>query len=419
MAAEVGAGQSTDDINAVADPAWLSRIHSETSAEPFLDDDGAVVIRVVSGSGPILQGAPPDRTIKLPALGAHQAHVTVALGLSTLQRVTIDAHDRLKELFLDGTGRIDDLTINASRNDRALMLTGEASARVLRLQGGRFAIHPNWMRPTTVIHLRDTGLENIGGSEGAAAQLGLSGHVQIRSTWRVRSSVVTPGAIIDMTGNQLWLGIVNLEQESSDPPAEMTLRSPGSVICNYLPPATKVHLDGGAVLELRPIDPPSAESQEDNAVARFLQAPPTMIERLTIIGSGVVHVRRDLESPTFSPEGGELALTVDDPTGNVMNASGRVTLGYVGGDALCQGAAQNPLAITSVGMVEGAELERINIYELSVGDVRRLERAARVTPGSQAPETHADASWRCASALTTSSSKRSAGPTSGPSWPRS
>jgi hypothetical protein len=52
MTAEVGAGQSTEDINAVADPAWLSRIHSETSAEPFLDDDGAVVIPVVSGRGP-------------------------------------------------------------------------------------------------------------------------------------------------------------------------------------------------------------------------------------------------------------------------------------------------------------------------------------------------------------------------------
>jgi hypothetical protein len=160
----------------------------------------------------------------------------------------------------------------------------------------------------------------------------------------------------------------------------MTLRSPGFVICSYLPPATKVHLDGGAVLELRPLDPPSAESQEDNAVARFLQAPPAMIERLTIIGSGVVHVRRDLESPTFSPEGGELALTVEGPTGNVMNASGQVKLQFVGNDALCQGAAQNPLAITSVSMVEGAELERINIYELSVGDVRRLAPAARVTP---------------------------------------
>jgi hypothetical protein len=151
-------------------------------------------------------------------------------------------------------------------------------------------------------------------------------------------------------------------------------------MCSYLPPATKVHLDGGAVLDLRPLDPSSVESQEDNAVARFLQAPPTMIERLTIIGSGFVNVFRDLESPTFSPEGGELALRVEGPTGNVMNASGRVALGRVGEDALCQGAAQNPLAITSVGMVEGAELERINIYELSVGDVRRLTPAARVTP---------------------------------------
>jgi hypothetical protein len=88
--------------------------------------------------------------------------VTVALGPATLQRVIIDAHEQLEELFVDGTGRIDDLTINASRNDRALKLTGDATARVLRLQGGGFAIHPNWMRPTTVIDLRDAGLENVG-----------------------------------------------------------------------------------------------------------------------------------------------------------------------------------------------------------------------------------------------------------------
>jgi hypothetical protein len=72
MATEVGAGRSAGDIQAVADPAWVSKIHSETGAEPFLDDDGAVVIAVGSGSGPVLQGAPSDHTIKLPALGAHQ-----------------------------------------------------------------------------------------------------------------------------------------------------------------------------------------------------------------------------------------------------------------------------------------------------------------------------------------------------------
>jgi hypothetical protein len=107
----------------VADEAWLSRVRTGTGAEPFLDDDGAVVIPVTSGSGPVLQGAPPDRTIKLPALGAHQARVTVALGTSTLRRVIIDAHERLEEVLLDRSGgRIADLTINASRDDWALKL---------------------------------------------------------------------------------------------------------------------------------------------------------------------------------------------------------------------------------------------------------------------------------------------------------
>lgn len=201
------------DIHDVADPAWLTRVRTETGAEPLLDDDGAVVIPVVSGSGPVLQGAPPDCTIKLPALGAHQARVAVALGASTLQRVIIDAHEQLEEILLAGTGRIDDLTVNASRDDLALKLTGDAAARVLRHQGGSFAIHPNMFRPTAVIDLRDTGVEVIGGSEGRAAELRLSGYVQARSSCRARSSLVTPGAIIDTpAGVHLWLGIVNLQQ---------------------------------------------------------------------------------------------------------------------------------------------------------------------------------------------------------------
>jgi hypothetical protein len=118
MTTEIGSGRSADDINAVADPAWLSRVQSETGAQPFLDDNGAVVIRVTSGSGPLLEGAPPDRAIRLPALGVHQARVAITLGRSTLQRVIIDAHEQLEEFSLDGTGRIDDLTVNASQAPR-------------------------------------------------------------------------------------------------------------------------------------------------------------------------------------------------------------------------------------------------------------------------------------------------------------
>jgi hypothetical protein len=61
MTTEVGAGQSADDIQAVADSAWLNRVRSESNSEPVLDADGAVVISDTSGSGPILEGAPPDR----------------------------------------------------------------------------------------------------------------------------------------------------------------------------------------------------------------------------------------------------------------------------------------------------------------------------------------------------------------------
>jgi hypothetical protein len=87
MAAEVGAEQSANGIRAVADSDWLDRVRREIGSEPVLDADGAVVISVTAGSGSILEGAPPDRTIKLPALGSHQARVVVTVGGSTLHRV--------------------------------------------------------------------------------------------------------------------------------------------------------------------------------------------------------------------------------------------------------------------------------------------------------------------------------------------
>jgi transcriptional regulator with XRE-family HTH domain len=345
MNAEVGAAQSPEDINAVADPAWLQEVHRETGTEPFLDDDGAVVIPVVSGNRTLLGGAPPDRTIKLPALGAHQARVVLALGPWTFQRVIIDAHERLREIVLDGS--VDDLTINASRDNRVLRLTGAADPRVLRLQGGSFAIDQEWLRPTTVIDVRDSSLEILRVGDGEAGQLQLNGHVQICSSWRVRSSVITPGATIDMpTGGQVWLGIVNPPQEGRDSPVEMTLRTQGAFECDYLPPDSKVNLDR-TTLRLQRLDPPLAESQEDDAIAQFLQAIPTMIERLTVTGNGGVHVSWDLESPTFSPEGGELALKVQSG-GNVLNAADRVGLEQVAEDALCQGSAHDPLVVTSI-----------------------------------------------------------------------
>jgi len=175
MTTEVGAGRSADEINAVADPAWVRRVHGEIGVEPFLDDDGAVVIPVVSGSGVVLQGAPTDRTIKLPDLGAHQARMTVVLGPSTLQRVIISAHERLEELSIaatpDGIGRIDDLTINATRDDQALFVTGGAEVSMVRLRGGSVTVSPDLIRPTTVIDLCDTNAAMIGTSRGAAAQL--------------------------------------------------------------------------------------------------------------------------------------------------------------------------------------------------------------------------------------------------------
>jgi hypothetical protein len=255
MTTGVGAGQSADDINAVADPTWLSRLRTETGAEPFLGDDGAVVIQVISGSGPVLDGAPPDRTIKLPSLGAHQARVAVRLGSSSLQRVIIDAHERLEEISI-AAGHINDLTINATQWGRALKLTGEVDVGTLRLRGGSLAVLPLLIRPTTVIDLRGTGVEIIGDTEGAPLKLLLGGYVGFRSSWRVQSSHVAPGTLIDGSTSMLRLGIVNMQQGGDDPPLEMTLCSTGWVVCEYLPPATSVHLERGSLQ----LDRPTASS---------------------------------------------------------------------------------------------------------------------------------------------------------------
>jgi hypothetical protein len=281
MTAEVGTGTSSADIHAVADEAWLSRVRNETGAEPFLDDDGAVVIPVTSGSGPLLQGAPADRTIKLPALDAHQARVTVALGTSTLQQVIIDAHERLEEVSLDRSGgRINDLTLNASRDDRALKVTGEVDVGALRLRRGSFALSPPLIRPTSVIDLRDTGVVIIGDTEiigdtvGEAAQLLLSGHIRFRSSWRVRSSHVAPRTVIETSTTSVWLGVVNPEQGvSGNPPVEMMLCLPGRVVCEYLPPASRVHLENGRLELQHPGSPRGCRWQTRRSFAASIRTP--------------------------------------------------------------------------------------------------------------------------------------------------
>lgn len=187
MATEVGAGPSADDIHSVANSAWLNRLRNEIGTEPFLDD-GAVVIQVTSGSGPILEGAPPDRTIKLPALGVHQARVTVTVGGSTLQRVVIDAHEQLEELTLDSSGRIDELIVNAGQDRRNLMITGQADVRTLRVRGGKFFVSPVLVRPTTVLDICGAYVEAPGGQSMEPAQLRLAGHVQLRGPLMAQSS---------------------------------------------------------------------------------------------------------------------------------------------------------------------------------------------------------------------------------------
>jgi hypothetical protein len=388
MTTEVGAGPSADGIHAVADPAWLARVRNEAGAEPVLDGDGAVVIRVSSGSGPILEGAPPDRTIRLPDLGAHQARVALTAGSSPLQRVVIDAHQRLEELTLDGTGPIGDLTVNAAQDGQALTITGQADVRTLRLRGGKFQLSPPLLRPTTVLDLRDTAVEAVGGQNLEPARFLLGGHVQLRGYCGASSSLLTSGTSIEMpNADRLLLGIVNPEQAAGDPPLEVTFRSPGPqgpFVCYYLPPATRVRLDTGSLQLQRP-ERPTAALAEDDPVARYWQAPPSVIERLTVIGAGHVQAWWDLESPTFTPQGGELTLHVPGPH-SVFNASGRVTLGTVSDGALCQGSTHSPLVLAGVKEIgEGGELERLDLYDLSVGDVRRLQPAGRVTPWIPGP----------------------------------
>jgi hypothetical protein len=385
MTTEVGARRSAEDIHAVASPTWLSRVRSEIGAEPFLDGDGAVVISVTSGSGPILEGAPPNRTVKLPALGSHQARVTVDVGSSTLQRVVIDAHERLEELTLDASGRIDELIVNAGQEARSLTITGHADAGTLRLRSGWFLLYPTLVRPTTTLDIRDTTVETPSGQGLEPVQLVFGGHVELRGPLTTQSSHITTGAILEeLSGTTVRLGLINPHEQAGEPSLELTLRSGSVFVCDYLPPATTVHLEAAA-LQLQRLQRPTTALLGDSPVSRYWEAPPAMMERLTIIGAGDVQASWDLEAPTFTPKDGELRLFVD-PAGNVMNASGRVALGDVAEDRLCQGSTQSPLVITTVRAIQqGAELERVDIYDLSVGDIRRLQPAGRITPWIPGP----------------------------------
>jgi hypothetical protein len=286
-------------------------------------------------------------------------------------------------LTIDGSGRIGEVTITAGHGGRTLTLTGHEDIRVLRLQGGRFELYPTLVRPTTVLALRDTYVESPSGQGLEPAQLLVGGQVQLRAPLTALSSQVGTGATLEeLGGNRVALGLVNPQQQPDAAPVAVTLRSSTTTapfVCSYLPPATTVRLDT-ATLQLFPPERPMTVLPDDSPVARYWQAPPAMIERLAIVGAGDVQVSWDLEAPTFTPEDGELRLFVG-PAGNVMNASGRVALGDVADGALCEGSTDRPLAISSVREVhQGAELERIDIYDLSVGDIRRLQPAGRVTP---------------------------------------
>jgi hypothetical protein len=234
------------------------------------------------------------------------------------------------------------------------------------------------LRPTTVVDLRDTTLA-ASTDHASPAQLILANQVRIRISLRVQSSLVASGTAIEIDGYDISLGVVNPDQQASDPPLEVTLHTTSNCLVRYIPPSTTIRLRGGSLILRRP-DPPPTEPPQDSSVTRILQTPPTVIERLTVIGTGVVQTGWDLESPAFIPEAGELTLHIE-PLGNVMNASGRVVLGSLRAGVLCQGSPTSPLVVTRlISDVDEAELERIDIYHLTVDDVRRLKAAARITP---------------------------------------
>jgi hypothetical protein len=380
---ELGAPRPVEDIGDIADHTWLSVVRNEVGTTPVLDSEGALVIKVQSGDTVTLGGAPPDRTIRLPELGAHQSRVQLAVGSAFLQRIIVHAHRQLEELVIDALGGVGDLTLYAAGSDRTLRINGHGDLRTLRLREGSFAImSADLVRPTTVVDLQNISVETSDGGQVTPRQLILSGRIQLRSPWQVPSSQVTSGTVIEApNGHVLDLGIVNPEQRASDPPLEVEVAPVSTSYCwfRYLPPATAIRLRTGSLV-LRHPDPRPVEASDDLAVASFLQALPAAIERLTVIGVGFVQTSWDLESPTFSPEGGELTLHMD-ASSNVMNASGRVALGDLRSGVLFQGSSTNPVAVTYVSKeMAHAELDRINIYDLTVGDVRRLKTTARITP---------------------------------------
>jgi hypothetical protein len=296
--------------------------------------------------------------------------------------VVIEADELLQQLTFDGTGRIEDLTVRAAKDHHPITFAGHSpDLGAFRLYGGTFVLPQGLVRPTTTFDLRDVDISDPSGGV-PLAQLSLAGRVVLDANWKSWRSLIQSGTTLQSADHQIDLGIVDIEQ-SPDVPLEITLRGSFRCTCQYLPPDTTLRLHNTGLWLERP-EQSGSPAADDSPNAEPRQSPPEVIERLTITGRGSVYVSCDLDAPVFAPKDGDLSL-VGRPLGNVTNANGEVALDAMAGDMLCQGARDKALVLLRVGKVQDAELERIDIYSLTVGDVGRLALAARVTPWIPGP----------------------------------
>jgi hypothetical protein len=102
---------------------------------------------------------------------------------------------------------------------------------------------------------------------------------------------------------------------------------------------------------------------------------------LALSGASVINVLGWLERPRFVPDDGPVSLNL---SGRVLDAEGDVAL-RASARGVVSGADSGALVLRAVHDVTGAEVENVDIYNLTIGDLGPLGEAERFYPWLPGP----------------------------------
>lgn len=225
------------------------------------------------------------------------------------------------------------------------------------------------------VHVHDSSLRQA--SDRLASTLVLEGNVKLQDLRGVEETIVAEESHVSAEG-QVGLGQVRASGALSGTPVSLKISGPGEISIRHLPPHSTIFM-------------------ETESARLALRGPSKAQEGLRFQGSGgVAVVQCALLVPEFlSSEANSIHLHVGS-TGAVLEARGRVQISADGG-SIVRGwtpkermglfRRQTPhqlrtktLQLESVHFAEGAELQEVDIYDLSLADLLALKKAERLSP---------------------------------------